>query len=101
MVHGIVRWFAAGLYIVPDSVFLHDEPKGDDGEPLEEELREKVRRVVWAMLHTDDPGIFLTHKDDAIFLTSHGLAQMMAVGVMTCQEFGLTVSESNAESVRL
>ncbi len=60
---------------------------------MEEAPLEKVRRAVWAMLYADDAGV--------LSRTSEGLARMMAVIVETCQEFGLTVSESKTESMRL
>ena len=54
---------------------------------------EKVRRAVWAMFCADDAGV--TSR------TPEGLARMMAAIVTTCQEFGLMVSESKTETMRL
>ncbi|CAM9398965.1 unnamed protein product, partial [Sphacelaria rigidula] len=89
----IVQRIAAGPVIVSDLIFLDDAPKGDGGEPAEDTPLEKVRRSVWAMLYADDAGIASR--------TPESLARMMAVVVMTCQEFRLMVSESKTESMRL
>ena len=48
---------------------------------------------MWAMFYADDAGV--TSR------TPEGLARMMAVIVTTCQEFGLMVSESKTETMRL
>ena len=60
---------------------------------MEETPLESVRRAVWAMFYADDAGV--TSR------TPEGLARMMAVIVTTCQEFGLMVSESKTETMRL
>ena len=44
-----------------------------------------VRGAVWGMLYADDAGVVST--------SPRGLTRMMGVIVVTCQEFGLTVSE--------
>ena len=72
--------------------FLDDAPIGDDDEHVEETPRGKIRRVMWLVLHADDAGV--------VSRTSDGLSRMMAVMVVTCQEFGQMVSESKTESTR-
>ncbi|CAM9827023.1 unnamed protein product [Sphacelaria rigidula] len=89
----IVQRFATDPVIVTDLVFVDDASKGDGGEPVEETPLENMRRAVWAKVYADDAGIASK--------TSEGLARMMAVIVMTCQEFGLMVSENKTESMRL
>lgn len=70
-------------------VFLYDARKGEDGEPLEETPLEKVGRAAWGMLYADDAGTVSRCTD--------GIARMMAVLVVACQEFGSTVSERKTE----
>ena len=50
-----------------------------------------VRRAVLGMLHADDAGV----------TSPRGLTRMMDVIVITCQEFGLTVSEKKTEAMHL
>ena len=52
-----------------------------------------VRRAVWGMLYADDAGVVST--------SPRGLTRMMGVIVVTCQEFGLTVSEKKTEAMHL
>ena len=66
-------------------MYLDDAPKGEDSRPREEGTLEMARRAVWGMLYADDAGVVST--------SPRGLARMMDVIVVACQEFGLTVSE--------
>ena len=52
-----------------------------------------VRRAVWGMLYADDAGVVST--------SPRGLTRMVGVTVVTCQEFGLTVSEKKTEAMHL
>ena len=52
-----------------------------------------VRQTVWGMLYADDAGVVST--------SPRGLTRMMGVIVVTCQEFGLTVSEKKTEAMHL
>ena len=81
----ILQRFAEDPLIVSDLVYLDDAPKGEDGRPRKEGTLERVRRAVWGMLYADDAGVVST--------SPRGLTRMMGVIVVTCQEFGLTVSE--------
>lgn len=72
---------------------LHDAPNVDDGELLEETPLEELRRATWAVLSADDSGRVSRSPDS--------LARMMAVVIVTCQDFVLTVSETKTESIRL
>ena len=49
--------------------------------------------TVWGMLYADDAGVVST--------SPRGLTRMMGVIVVTCQEFGLTVSEKKNEAMHL
>ena len=77
--------------IVSDLVYLDDARKGEDGRPRKEGTLEMVRRAVWGMLYADDTGVVST--------SPRGLTRMMGVIVVTCQEFGLTVSEKKTEAM--
>ena len=81
----VLQRFAEDPLIVSDLVYLDDAPKGEDGRPRKEGTLEMVRRAVWGMLYADDAGVVST--------SPRGLTRMMGVIVVTCQEFGLTVSE--------
>ena len=81
----VLQRFAEDPLIVSDLVYLDDAPKGEDGRPRKEGMLEMVRRAVWGMLYADDAGVVST--------SPRGLTRMMGVIVVTCQEFGLTVSE--------
>lgn len=89
----IVQLFAADSAIVSNLLFLENSPKCDHGELLEETQLEKVRFAVWAVLYADDAGIVWRSPD--------GLANMMAVVALACLEVGLTVSESESQSMSL
>ena len=54
---------------------------------------ENVQRVVWAMICADDIGIVSSS------LRVDGLARMMAMVMVACQESYLVVSESKTESI--
>ena len=71
-----------------DLVYPDDAPKGEDGRPRKEGTLEMVRRAVWGVLYADDAGVVSTSPG--------GLTRMMGVIVITCQEFGLTMSEKKA-----
>ena len=77
----------------PDVLHLDDAPKGEDGKPGEEESSQIVWRAVWGMLYSDDAGVVST--------SPRGLARMIDVVVVACQEFGLTVSENKNEAMHL
>ena len=64
-----------------------------DLSPVKEGTLEMVRRAVWGMLYADDAGVVST--------SPRGLTRMMGVIVVTCQEFGLTVSEKKTEAMHL
>ena len=81
----VLQRFAEDPLIVSDLVYLDDAPKGEDGRSRKEGTLEMVRRAVWGMLYADDAGVVST--------SPRGLTRMMGVIVVTCQEFGLTVSE--------
>lgn len=68
------------------SIIDHD-PKSDEGETLEETPLEMVRHVVWTVLYANDARV--------ISRSPGGLARIMAVVVLACQEFLSMVSESN------
>ena len=89
----VLQRFAEDPLIVSDLVYLDDAPMGEDGRPREERTLERVRRAVWGMLYADDAGVVST--------SPRGLARMMDVIVVACQEFGLTVSEKKTEAMHL
>ena len=89
----VLQRFAEDPLIVSDLVNLDDTPKGEDGRPRKEGTLEMVRRAVWGMLYADDAGVVST--------LPRGLTRMMGVIVVTCQEFGLTVSEKKTEAMHL
>ena len=89
----VLQRFEEDPLIVPDLVYLDDAPKGKDGRPREEGTLEMVRRVVWEMMYADDAGAVLT--------SPRGLTRMMDVIVVAYQEFVLTVSEKNTETMHL
>ena len=89
----VLQRFAEDPLIVSDLVYLDDVPKGEDGRPREEETLEMVQRVVWGMLYADDAGVVST--------SPRGLTRMMDAIVVTCQEFGLAVSEKKIEAMHL
>ena len=89
----ILQRFAEDPLIVSDLVYLDDAPRGEDGRPRKEGTLEMVRRAVWGMLYADDAGVVST--------SPRGLTRMMGVIVVTCQEFGLTVSEKKTEAMHL
>ena len=89
----ILQRFAEDSVIVSDLVYLDDAPKGEDGRPRKEGTLEMVRRAVWGMLYADDAGVVSTPP--------RGLTRMMGVIVVTCQEFGLTMSEKKTEAMHL
>ena len=59
--------------------------------PGKRERLEMVRRAVWGMLYADDARVVST--------SPRGLTRIMDVIVVTCQEFGLTVSDKNTETM--
>ena len=81
----VLQRFAEDPLIVSDFVYLDGTPKGEDGRPRKEGTLEMVRRAVWGMLYADDAGVVST--------SPRALTRMMGVIVVSCQEFGLTVSE--------
>ena len=89
----VLQRFAEDPLIVSDLVYLDDAPKGEDGRPRKEGASEMVRRAVWGMLYADDAGVVST--------SPRGLTRMMGVIVVTCQEFGVTVSEKKPEAMHL
>ena len=89
----VLQRFAEDPLIVSDLVYLDDAPKGEDGRPRKEGTLEMVRRAVWGMLYADDAGVVST--------SPRGLTRMMGVIVVTCQEFGLTVSEKKTQAMHL
>ena len=89
----VLQRFAGDPLIVSDLVYLDDAPKGEDGRPRKEGTLEMVRRAVRGMLYADDAGVVST--------SPRGLTRMMGVIVVTCQEFGLTVSEKKTEAMHL
>ena len=89
----VLQRFAEDPLTVSDLVYLDDAPKGEDGRPRKEGTLEMVRRAVWGMLYADYAGVVST--------SPRGLTRMMGVIVVTCQEFGLTVSEKKTETMHL
>ena len=89
----VLQRFAEDPLIVSDFVYLDDTPKSEDGRPRKEGTLEMVRRAVWGMLYADDAGVVLT--------SPRALTRMMGVIVVSCQEFGLTVSEEKTEAMHL
>ena len=89
----VLQRFAEDPLVVSDLVYLDDAPKLEDGRPRKEGTLEMVRRAVWGMLYADDSGVAST--------SPRGLTRMMGVIVVTCQEFGLTVSEKKIEAMYL
>ena len=90
----VLQRFAEDPLIVSDLVYLDDAPKGEDGgRPRKGGTLEMVRRVVWGMLYADDAGVVSTSPRE--------LTRMMGVIVVTCQEFGLTVSGKKTEAMHL
>ena len=85
----VLQRFAEDPLIVSDL----DAPKCEDGRPRKEGTLEMARRAVWGMLYADDAGVVST--------SPRGLTRMMGVIVVTCQEFGLTVSEKKTEAMHL
>ena len=85
----VLHRFAENPLIVSDFVYLDDAPKGEDDRHREEGTLEIVCRVVWGMLYADDAGLVST--------SPLWLARMMVVIVVTCQAFGLTMSEKKTE----
>ena len=91
-------FFAAAIIVVlqrfvSNLVYLDDAPKGEDARPRKEGTLKMVRRAVWGMLYADDAGVVST--------SPRGLTRMMGVVVVTCQEFGLTVSDKKTEAMHL
>ena len=89
----VLQRFVEEPLVISDLVYLDDAPKGDNGRPREEGTLELVRRVVWGMLYADDAGVVST--------SPRGLTRMMDVIVVTCQEFGQSVSEKKTEAMHL
>ena len=89
----VLQRFAEDPLIVSDLVSLDDATKGEDGRPRKEGTLEMVRRAVWGMLYADDAGVVST--------SPRGLTRRMGVIVVTCHEFGLTVSEKKTEAMHL
>ena len=89
----VVQRFAADPVIVSDLAFRNDEPKGKAGSPRLEGSFEVVRQMVWGMLSADNVEMAST--------SPRGLASMMNEIVVTCQEFGLTVTEKKTEAIHL
>ena len=89
----VLQRFVEDPLIVSDLVYLDDAPKGEDSRPRKEGMLERVRRAVWGMLYADDAGVVST--------SPRGLTRMMGVIVVTCHEFGLTVSEKKTEAMHL
>ena len=83
----VLQRFAEDPLIVSDMVDLDDAPKGEDGRPREEATLEMVRRAVWGVLYADDA--------EGVSTSPRELTRMMGIIVVSCQEFGLTVSEKN------
>ena len=83
-------FFAAAIIVVlqrfSDLVYLYDAPKGEDDRPREDGMFEIINNgsasvVGNAMMYADDAG--------AVSTSSRGLARMMDVVAVACQEFGL------------
>ena len=89
----VLQRFAEDPLIVLDLVYLDDAPKGEDGRPRKEGTLKMVRRAVWGMLYEDDARVVST--------SPRGLTRMMGIIIVTCQEFGLTVSEKKTEAMHL
>ena len=87
----VLQRFAEDPLIISDLMYLYDAPKGEDGRSRKEGTLEMVRRAVWGMLYADDAGVVST--------SPRGLTRMRGVIVVTCQEFGLTVSEKKTEAM--
>lgn len=93
MVDAIVQRFPANPPITLDFVYLHDAPIDDNGDLVEEASLGKVPRAAWEMLYEDGASIVSSSPD--------GLDRMMTVAMMACQGFGLAISGSKRESMRL
>ena len=89
----VLQRFVEDPLIISDLMYLDDAPKGEDGRSRKEGTLEMVRRAVWGMLYADDAGVVST--------SPRGLTRMRGVIVVTCQEFGLTVSEKKTEAMHL
>ena len=89
----VLQRFAEDPLIVLGLVYLDDAPKGENGRPRKEGTLEMVRRAMRGMLYADDGAVVST--------SPRGLTRMMAVIVVACQEFGLTVSEKKIEAMHL
>ena len=89
----VLQRFAEDPLIVSDLVYLDDAPKGEDGRPRKEGTLEMARRAVWGKLYADDAGVVST--------SPRGLTRVVGVIVVTCQEFGLTVSAKKTETMHL
>ena len=89
----VLQRFAEDPLIVSDMVDLDDAPKGEDGRPREEATLEMVRRAVWGVLYADDA--------EGVSTSPRELTRMMGIIVVSCQEFGLTVSGKKSEAMHL
>ena len=89
----VLQWYAEGLLIISNLIYLDDTPKGEDGRPGEEGALEMVRRAVWGMLYANYAGVVST--------SPRALTRMMDIIVVACQEFGLTVLEEKTEAIHL
>ena len=90
----VLQRFAADPVIVSNLMCFGDAPKGEDGRSREEGTLELVRRAVWGMLlYANDAGVASTWL--------HGLARIIDVIIVACQEFGLTVSAKKTKVMRL
>ena len=89
----VLQRFVEDPLIVSDMVYLDDALKGEDGRPREEGTLEMVQRAVCRMLYAEDAGVVST--------SPRGLAMMMNVIVVACQDFGLPVSEKKVEAMHL
>ena len=87
----VLQRFVEDPLIVSDLVYLDDTPKGEDGRPREEVTLEMVQRAVWGMLYADDMGVVST--------SLRGLARMMDVIAVACQELELAMSEKKTQAV--
>ena len=89
----VLHRFAADPLTVSDLAYLGDAPRGEGGRPTAIGTLGMVRRAVWGMLIADDAEVAST--------SPLGLARMMDVIVVACQEFGLIVSEKKTEAMHL
>ena len=82
----VLQRFAADPVSASNFVCVNDALKGEGSRPGEEGTLEMVRQAVWEILYADDG------------TSPRGLARMIDVLVVACQEFGRTVSEKKTEA---